>query len=49
MIPAKLIKIKDVIKNIFDHKNRLIYVVETNDWIVKWVGEHVVGRLNQEG
>jgi glycosyltransferase involved in cell wall biosynthesis len=48
MIPAKIIKFKDAVKNIFDRTDRLVYVVETNDWIVKWVGEHVVNYLNRE-
>ncbi|HTW96825.1 MAG TPA: glycosyltransferase family 4 protein [Candidatus Methylomirabilis sp.] len=49
MIVAKFNKIKDAIINIFDKKNQLIYVVETNDWIIRWVGEHVVGNLSRSG
>ncbi|HTX87245.1 MAG TPA: glycosyltransferase family 4 protein [Candidatus Nanoarchaeia archaeon] len=46
---AKIIQLKDAIINFFDRTDRLVYVAETNDWIVKWVGQHVVGELNRRG
>jgi glycosyltransferase involved in cell wall biosynthesis len=49
MIPAKINRIKDAVINIFDRSDRLIYIAETNDWIIKWVGEHVINDLNREG
>jgi glycosyltransferase involved in cell wall biosynthesis len=45
----KIVEFKDALVNLIDKKNRLAFVVETNNWIVKWVGEHVVGYLKQKG
>lgn len=47
MFLIKLRKLKDLIKNIFDKKNKLVYIVESRDWVVKWVGEQIINPLNR--
>lgn len=46
---SRFIKAKDIIRNIYNQKNQLIYVIESADWVIKWVGLQISRALVKNG
>jgi len=49
MVLSKIKKVVDALMNIFDRKNRLIYITEANDWSIDWDGRQITAALNGLG
>lgn len=44
----RFIVLKDILINIFDRSSKMVYIIEPEDWAVKWVGKYLVKNLNSK-